>query len=127
MDGGTSGATHRPGLPVLVFDDHPDTAALLVEILTEEGLAAVASTCPVEVLRRLGREAFSLVLADYLIGTPEESEQLAGRLLELATPTPVGCISAWEVPERLRSAYAFVMNKPLSSERVVSEVARLMV
>jgi CheY-like chemotaxis protein len=111
---------------IFVFDDHGETTELIGEILEERGFAATLATDPAEAIARLEREAFSLVLADFLIGSPEASERVAADLLRAAGPTPVGCITAWRVPEPLKNAYAFVLTKPFGIETLLHEVVRSM-
>jgi len=109
---------------ILIFDDHAETANLIGEILEEQGFAVTVATDPAAAITRLEREAFSLVLADFLVGSPEASERTARRLLAAADATPVGCITAWRLPDALRPAYAFVLSKPFGIASLLTEVER---
>lgn len=57
-----------PGRRVLVVDDEPEVAQLVVRLLGEDGLEAAAETDPLEAIARLQREEFDLVISDADMG-----------------------------------------------------------
>jgi CheY-like chemotaxis protein len=112
-------------LPILLLEDQCDIAETLAEVLAGEGYQVTVATDTESALRSLGTGPFALVLADFLCGAPEHSEEMAWRLLDAAGPIPVGCITGWRIPERLSLAYSFVLKKPFVLDELIEMVGRL--
>jgi ketosteroid isomerase-like protein/CheY-like chemotaxis protein len=110
-------------LPILIVDDDPDTGPMLVELLSYTGIAAEYVRSSDEAVRLLARRPYALVLADYVFGSVEGALQNAESLLAAAHPVPVGVLSGWQLPARLRERMAFTLLKPASSEQLVENIA----
>jgi ketosteroid isomerase-like protein len=110
-------------LPILIVDDDPDTGPMLVELLSYTGIAAEYVRSTGEAARLLARRPYALVLADYVFGSIDGALQSAESLLAAAHPVPVGVLSGWQLPARLRERMAFTLLKPASSEQLVEKIA----
>jgi CheY-like chemotaxis protein len=111
-------------LPILLLEDQGDIAETLAEVLQGEGYQVTVATDTESALRSLETAPFALVLADFLCGAPEHSEEMAWRLLDAAGSIPVGCITGWRIPERLSVEYSFVLKKPFVLDELIETVGR---
>ncbi|MBI4377298.1 MAG: response regulator [Elusimicrobia bacterium] len=71
----------RKGARILVVDDEPDVAQLMLRFLREDGMDVVALTDPEHAKRRLKEDVFDLVIADLDMGPIKGTdllEQLGG-------------------------------------------------
>lgn len=110
-------------LPLLLIENDPRLTGALVELLTLHGFRLKVTPDPIEAIAHLKDEVYSLVVADYRFGSPDESERLALALLEAAAPVPVGCVTGSDLPLCLRRRYAFAIRKPFTIERLLISIA----
>lgn len=99
---------------VLWVDDDTELLSLVQEALEEDGYAITPAASLPESLRALEEQLFHFVLTD-LFSQPEHSPlQSIQPLLELATPIPVGVLTAWNLPEEaaVQADLAFLLRKP---------------
>jgi CheY-like chemotaxis protein len=108
---------------LLLLEDDPDVAITIAELLEERGFLVTVAADAAAALEALETGAFSLVLADFLIGKLADSEATALRVLDAAGPTPVGAVTAWNIPETLVGRYAFIRQKPFAIEEFLATVA----
>lgn len=117
------GALGAPNAPILIVEDDRDLGVALCEWLTDEGFPVVTAADPDEALALLERQHVSVVVADYLFGSPDRSGQLARKLLDGAHGTPVGSMSAWAIPAELAGRYAFRLTKPVEPQDLLAAIA----
>ena len=98
----------------------------MLQLLLEHGGYHVVSARTVEeAATHLEREAFDLVLADFLVDTVSAatSWEAIQRLVELARPTPLGLITGWPiVADQLQANVAFVLRKPCSRDALFAQL-----
>jgi CheY-like chemotaxis protein/ketosteroid isomerase-like protein len=107
-----------------VFDDDRPTAEVLAELLEDEGFAVTATWDVDQAIRTIETRGFSLVLVDFLVGSPAESTQIAERILEAAGATPVGCVTAWRISPALAARYSFTVDKPFEIPELLAHIGR---
>jgi CheY-like chemotaxis protein len=112
-----------PLLPILLVENDPRLACALVELLGNHGLRVEARSHPFEAIGVLRNESFAHVVTDYRFGSNEDSEQTALALIEAAKSTPIGCITGFDLPRRIRNRYAFVVEKPFTIEQLITHIA----
>jgi CheY-like chemotaxis protein len=110
-------------LPILLVENDQRLACALVELLGSHGLRVETRSHPLEAIAALRNEAFSLVVTDYRFGSNEDSEQTALALVEAAKSTPIGCVTGFDLPRRIRNRYAFVVEKPFTIEQLIMHIA----
>jgi FixJ family two-component response regulator len=121
----SQGAIGAPNAPILVVEDERDLRVAVCELLTDEGFAVENKPDPDEALAFLDREHVSVVLADYLFGSPERSARVARALLDRARGTPVGLLTGWTaIPPELAPRYAFKLVKPVDPQQLLAMVGR---
>lgn len=116
-----------PGRRVLVVDDEPELAQLMLRLLAEDGLAACAATDPNAALGRLEREEFDLVITDMDLGPFRGT-----RLLEAARGLPrppaflfvTGDVLNQSVAAELAKLDAPVLSKPFLRTEFLRVVRR---
>ena len=110
-------------LPVLLVEHDEDLAAAVEELLTDAGFAVRIVRDALDAEHLLNTAAFSLVLTDYLPGSPEQSKLHASVLLDAASDIPVGCLTAWNaIPPEVRARFAFTLFKPFPPEELLAQV-----
>jgi DNA-binding NtrC family response regulator len=117
-----------PAEPVLLVDDEPLIVSSMQALLEAGGVAnTVGCTRSAEVLDRIGRQRFSVVLLDLTMPEPSGLELLP-KILESHPELPVivvSGISDLEVAVRCMRAGAFdYVLKPLESARYLTAVRR---
>jgi CheY-like chemotaxis protein/ketosteroid isomerase-like protein len=111
--------------PVLLVEADADLSSAVQDLLTEEGFAVEAVETPEQAIALLGKSYFALVIADYVFGPLERSEQLARELQAAATQVPIGCVTAWAgIPRAVAAHYAFVLQQPIEPEQLLAAVGR---
>jgi ketosteroid isomerase-like protein len=103
-----------------------DEMRLVVEaVLRSAGFRVTACEDVAAATRRVASERFALVIADFWTGDGVDATWSAlDKLRAAAAPAPVGLLSGWPVDpeEAARRGFAFVVRKPITSERLL-EVA----
>jgi len=113
--------------PILLLEDDEDIADTTADILQDLGYRITIARDAESALRALETEAFSLVLTDFLLGTPAESATIAQGVLDAAGSVPVGCMTGWRLPETLLEEYSFILKKPFGIEELIEAVGRVTV
>ncbi|MBI3507560.1 MAG: response regulator [Proteobacteria bacterium] len=124
-----------PGARVLVVDDEPDLAELMLRILREDGADARATSDPHAALELLSRETFDLVVTDIDMGAVrgtrlfEESRKLArppafvfvtGDVLNQALTRELAALGAPVLPKPfLRSDFLRVIRRVLGGAKTL--------
>ena len=112
---------------VLVVDDERTIRELVVEVLRDEGYAAVGAADGRDALAALERDAPDLVLMDVMM--PEldgASAYLAMRNGPAGLAVPVILMSAAFDPDRLPEGVAGFLPKPFDLDRLLGLVARVL-
>jgi CheY-like chemotaxis protein len=109
----------------LLVEDDQDTRETIMALLEGEGYSIKSSANFEEARQLLETDGFSLVIADYLFGSPGVPEARAAALLDAARPVPVGCITSWAVPADLRQRFAFLLTKPFDLDDLLGAVEPL--
>lgn len=111
---------------VLVIEDDADSLDLLAMVLESAGFTVVCATQTAVARARLERAAFDLVLADFMVEhrDPAESWRRLDELVRLATPCPVGLLTAWAITPEQAAAHgiAFVVPKPCPSVKLLEQI-----
>ena len=115
----------RSSKRILVVDDDPDTCALIVDVLTEDGYTVCSRLSGERALEVLRQERFDLVLAD--IKMPRVSGfDLLGRIRDTGRDTKVIMMTAYASIESvvlaLRSEASDYLVKPFSLADLRSRV-----
>lgn len=110
---------------ILVVDDDPDTCALIVDVLTEDGYTVCSCLSGERALEALRQERFDLVLAD--IKMPRVSGfDLLGRIRDTGRDTKVIMMTAYasteSVIQALRNEASDYFVKPFSLADLRSRV-----
>ena len=116
------------GRHVLLVEDEPDIAELVVQLLAEDGLAVrVASTLD-QALVTMRETRFDLVLVDGLSGDPEQAYATALTVLRVAGDTPVALFTAHRrEPDDVRAAgFADLIGKPFEIDVLTQRVPALL-
>lgn len=110
---------------LLVVEDDPDLLGLIHTMLEGEGYSVTAAASLPESLAALEEHLFQFVLTD-LFREPEQRHPLQSiqPLIEQATPTPVGVMTAWRVPEDdvTQANLAFVLPKPFELDDLLGQL-----
>ena len=108
----------------------PDTLLreTLYDILQEEGYDLRQALSLAQALSRLDEETFGLVLTEMLDVRADDPLHATSELVRLASPTPVGIVTAWNVAdENVRKAgFAFCLRMPFELETLLAYVAGAM-
>ena len=111
---------------VLVVDDEPLLRELVIEVLREEGYAAVAASDGGAMLELLATERPDLVLMDVMMpGLDGHAAYLAMRSRDDLPPIPVVMMSAAVTPDRLDPSIAAFLRKPFDLDQLLDTVAML--
>jgi CheY-like chemotaxis protein len=109
---------------LLVLEDDADSLEMLSMLLETCGFDVVATDGAQEAKEQLRHRAFELVIADFIVGAPDpvESWRTIDELVQLASPAPVGLLTAWPItPEQLdEHGLAFALAKPCDGETLMS-------
>ena len=101
---------------------------MLQLLLENGGYQVVAVDTVARAMQQLEREAFDLVLADFLVDTNNaaSSWEVVKRLVDLARPAPVGLITGWPISaDQMRAAnVAFVLRKPCTRDTLFSQLVQ---
>lgn len=116
----------RPRL--LIIEDDEDSLEMLGMLLDTSGFEVVSAARTALARNELGRGAFDLVLADFMVGTadPAVSWGVVDDLVRLARPAPVALLTAWPIADADRAAHevAFVLAKPCRGDELCDRLSR---
>lgn len=112
---------------VLLLEDDPDSLEMLSMILESAGIDVVGASASATALAALTSSTFDLVLADLLVDTSDitRSWGFIDELVKLASPTPLGLLTAWPIKRDQVEAHklAFALAKPCGTEALLSRLA----
>jgi len=111
--------------PVLLVEDDLDLGAAMEELLLEAGFPIRVVRSVPDAERLLQTTAFSIVLIDYPLGSPEHSRMQASVLLDAASEVPVACLTAWDgIPPEVSTRFVFTLLKPFRPEELLAQVGK---
>jgi CheY-like chemotaxis protein len=84
--------------PVLIVDDNPNMATLLVEMLEALDYTGIIASDGKEALKKIGEQDFSLVITDFRMPNMTGIE-LLDKIKEHRTDLPVAVISGYNIEE----------------------------
>jgi CheY-like chemotaxis protein len=112
---------------LLVVDDEPDIAAVLADILEDEGYRVVTAFHGQAALEVLARESFDLVISDLMMPVLNGAELLRRLRAEPRwAQLPVVLISAAPVDEGVRALADAFLTKPFDLAALLDTVAALL-
>jgi CheY-like chemotaxis protein len=119
-----------PPCRVLVVDDEPRLAALLVGLLRYEGHHGVTAQSAEEALERLASEQFDLVITDLSMGEGMNGWELAAAIAASPTPIPVVLATGWgagiDDDEAKNRGVRGVVAKPYRRADIHAVIARVL-
>ena len=112
---------------VLLVEDEPDIAEVVVQLLSESGLTVRVANTLDQAIAALRESTFDLVLADGLSRDPEQAFATALTVLRAAGDTPVVLFTAHRrEPDEVRAAgFAELISKPFNIDDLVERVRAL--
>ncbi|MGN6370447.1 MAG: ATP-binding protein [Phycisphaerae bacterium] len=115
-------------LRILLLEDHPDSAAVMLRILKLLGHMPVLTTTVKDAVRLTGEQSFDLVISD--VGLPDGSGMDFLKDAKFAKPTPAIAVSGFGMDDDVRrsmvAGFAAHLTKPVNIEalsRAIEEVA----
>lgn len=112
------------GARLLVVENEPDLQEVMVELLEADGFEVVTCDSVGGALGALAAQSFQLVLTDFQLGGPLTPWQELERILEAASPAPVGIITGAVIDreEARRRGFAFILQKPFEWDTLMAQV-----
>ena len=112
---------------VLLVEDEPDIAEVVVQLLSESGLTVRVANTLDQAIAALRESTFDLVLADGLSRDPEQAFATALTVLRAAGDTPVVLFTAHRrEPDEVRAAgFAELISKPFNIDDFTQRVRAL--
>jgi CheY-like chemotaxis protein len=115
---------------ILVVDDEPRLAALLVGLLRYEGHEGVTAQSAEEALERLASGQFDLVITDLSMGEGMNGWDLAAAIAASPTPIPVVLATGWgagiDDDEASSRGVSGVVAKPYRRADIHAVIARVL-
>jgi CheY-like chemotaxis protein len=120
----SSAAMTAPRLLLAEID--PVQLIIFREVLEEEGYSVTAAASLSASQAALDEQLFHLVLTDTFHQKGQPFLQNIGPLLAHASPTPVGVLTSWPVPEEMatQAGAAFLLHKPFELDDLMRAVQR---
>ena len=115
------------GAHILLVDDEPDIAEVVVQLLEEDGLSVrVASTLD-QALAAVRETTFDLAIVDGMSGDPAQAWTNALTVLRAAGETPVVLFTGHRrEPDEVRAAgFADLISKPFNIDEFTERVRTL--
>jgi CheY-like chemotaxis protein len=116
---------------VLVVEDEPSIAEAVELVLREEGYDVVVAMSHLDALGQIDAHGFAFILADLFRGSGPDALRRdplssAQELLQHASPTPVGVMTAWPVrdSDALAQGFACLVHKPFELADLLACVAK---
>jgi signal transduction histidine kinase/ActR/RegA family two-component response regulator len=123
-------ADEVPNCRILVVDDEPRLAALLVGLLRHEGHVGITAQSAEEALERLASERFDLVITDLSMGEGMNGWELAAAIAASPAPVPVVLATGWgaglDEDEARNRSVSGVVAKPYRRADIHAVVARVL-
>lgn len=115
--------TSQPRL--LVVEPTEDLRETLMLVLTEEGYLPHMAASFEAAQRALDEQTFEFVLADLFVGSPQPGLTQARWLQRRARPTPVGLLTAQNLPPEQAKprGFAFLLRMPFDLEELLGLIA----
>ena len=116
------------GAHILLVEDEPDIAELVVDLLADDGHTVRTASTQVHALASLRETRFDLVLVDGLGGDREDGYANALSVLRAAGDTPVVLFTAHRrEPDEVRAAgFADLISKPFEIDDLTQRVRTLL-
>jgi CheY-like chemotaxis protein len=114
---------------ILVVDDEPRLAALLVGLLRHEGHEGATARSAEEALERLESEQFDLVISDLSMGEGMNGWELAAAVAASPNPIPVVLATGWGAgidDEARNRGVSGVVAKPYRRADIHAVIARVL-
>lgn len=117
---------------VLVVEDDPEIGETVRVLLSEEGYLIELVTTLEAALARVDERLFDFILTDLLTdifdftGTSADPLEAVERLLRRVQPTPVGIMTAWNIPPEqvAQRGFACLITKPFDVSELLMTVAQ---
>ncbi|MBA3464620.1 MAG: nuclear transport factor 2 family protein [Deltaproteobacteria bacterium] len=113
---------------VLLVEDDRDTLELTSELLTLSGFRIAQATSIPQACEQLGRDAFDIVITDFLVESTEPDVAWNGidELVRAARPTPIGIVTGMRIDQGAVASHrvAFALHKPVSRADLLEAVSR---
>jgi CheY-like chemotaxis protein len=112
---------------VLVVEDEPGNLRMLMNILNGEGYETVGARDGMEALELLAQSRFDLVLSD--VNMPRmDGVALARHIVSSESNTPIFLMTAYDFDARkdILALRVPCLSKPLSLDRLISEVQKVL-
>ena len=128
MNNHTHPSAHEAAIRVLLVEDDTEIAAMLTDMLTENGFQAVATESASEMDRVLRRQSFDLIILDAML--PGEDGFSVCRRLRAAMSTPIVMLTALgEAVDRIVGIELGAddyITKPFNPRELVARIRGLM-
>lgn len=111
---------------LLIVEDDPEILFAVQDTLEEEGYLVTPATSLPASLDKLSEQLFHLILTDLFQVGKQAPLQSIQPLLTYATPTPVGIMTAWPIPEEAaaQAGASFLLRKPFELDDLIHIIQR---
>ena len=110
---------------ILLVEHDAELQDILRTLLSDEGYAVISASSLGEALTLLGEQSFHMVLTDLFRGLGFDAFEEVEPLRQMADPTPVALMTAWDLTEEMvkQRGFSCLIPKPFDIDRLLGMVA----